>query len=110
MNGDEQLLNRRVCGADHDDPNLGPLLHRTYAELVGGPLGGLLLDIHGCGPRKGPAGRHTWSPSLLIGSADGGEDDRLSPSTATYWGLPGPRQAEDGRNSGGDDSTKLIGS
>jgi hypothetical protein len=25
----------------------GPLPHRTYAELVGGPLDGLLLDIHG---------------------------------------------------------------
>jgi hypothetical protein len=47
MNGDEQLLNRRVYGADHDDPNPGPLPHRTYAELVGGPLDGLLLDIHG---------------------------------------------------------------
>ncbi|MGY4928513.1 hypothetical protein [Streptomyces sp. 900105755] len=46
MNGDEQLLNRRVYGADHDDPNPGPLPHRTYAELVGGPLDGLLLDIH----------------------------------------------------------------
>ena len=44
---DEQLLRRRVYGADHDDPNPGPLPHRTYAELVGGPLDGLLLDIHG---------------------------------------------------------------
>ncbi|MGW1602467.1 hypothetical protein [Streptomyces eurythermus] len=25
----------------------GPLPHRTYAELVGEPLDGLLLDIHG---------------------------------------------------------------
>ena len=47
MNGDEQLLNGRVYGADHDDPNPGPLSHRTYAALVGGPLDGLLLDIHG---------------------------------------------------------------
>ncbi|MFJ9662684.1 hypothetical protein ACIRPR_32585 [Streptomyces griseoflavus] len=47
MNGDEQLLNGRVYGAEHDDPNPGPLPHRTYAELVGGPLDGLLLDIHG---------------------------------------------------------------
>jgi hypothetical protein len=31
----------------HDDPNPDPLPHRTYAELVGGPLDGLLLDIHG---------------------------------------------------------------
>ncbi|MET8957184.1 hypothetical protein [Streptomyces sp. NPDC004533] len=34
MNGDEQLLNGRVYGHDHDDPNPGP-------------LDGLLLDIHG---------------------------------------------------------------
>jgi len=47
MNGDEQLLNRRVYGAGHEDLNPGPLPHRTYAALVGGPLGGLLLDIHG---------------------------------------------------------------
>ncbi|MFH8371372.1 hypothetical protein [Streptomyces sp. NPDC018031] len=49
MNGDEQLLNGRVYGHDHDDPDPdpGPLPHRTYAELVGGPLDGLLLDIHG---------------------------------------------------------------
>jgi hypothetical protein len=47
MNGDEQLLNGRVYGAEHDDPHPSPLPHRTYAELVGGPLDGLLLDIHG---------------------------------------------------------------
>ncbi|WP_030750529.1 hypothetical protein [Streptomyces sp. NRRL S-31] len=44
---DEQLLRRRVYGADHDDPDPGPLPYRTYAELVGGPLDGLLLDITG---------------------------------------------------------------
>jgi hypothetical protein len=37
---DEQPL-RRVYGADHDDP--GPRPGRDYAELVGGPLDGLLL-------------------------------------------------------------------
>ncbi|MFI9569766.1 hypothetical protein [Streptomyces rishiriensis] len=40
---DEQLLRGRVYGTDRDHP--GPLPHRDYAELVGGPLGGLLLDI-----------------------------------------------------------------
>jgi hypothetical protein len=44
---DEKLLRGRVYGAEHDDPHPGPLPHRTYAELVGGPLDGLLLDIHG---------------------------------------------------------------
>ncbi|MFF4874419.1 hypothetical protein ACIPQA_32980 [Streptomyces sp. NPDC090109] len=46
MNGDEQLLRGRVYGHDHDDPDPGPKPGRTYAELVGGPLDGLLLDIH----------------------------------------------------------------
>ncbi len=32
---------------DHDNPCPGPLPHRTCAELVGGPLDGLLLDAHG---------------------------------------------------------------
>ncbi|MFH7340339.1 hypothetical protein [Streptomyces sp. KHY 26] len=44
MNGDdEQLLRGRVYGHDHEDP--GPRPDRRYAELVGGPLDGLLLDI-----------------------------------------------------------------
>ncbi|MFH9672137.1 hypothetical protein ACH4L5_07615 [Streptomyces sp. NPDC017405] len=42
---EEQLLRRRVYGADHDQP--GPRPGRRYAELVGGPLDGLLLDITG---------------------------------------------------------------
>lgn len=46
MNGDERLLKGRVYGADHDDPDPGPRPDRSYAELVGGPLDGLLLDIH----------------------------------------------------------------
>lgn len=40
---DEELLCRRVYGADHDRP--GPRPDRRYAELVGGPLDGLLLDV-----------------------------------------------------------------
>ncbi|MBL1118412.1 hypothetical protein JK364_39515 [Streptomyces sp. 110] len=50
MNGDEQLLRGRVYGCDHDDPDPGPLPHRTYAALIGGPLDGLLLDITGWRP------------------------------------------------------------
>ncbi|MFC8583721.1 hypothetical protein ACFUGD_04005 [Streptomyces sp. NPDC057217] len=38
-------LRGQVYGHDHDDPGPGP--GRTCAELVGGPLDGLLLDIHG---------------------------------------------------------------
>ncbi|MGW4163463.1 hypothetical protein [Streptomyces sp. NPDC004788] len=43
----EQLLRGRVCGHGHDDPNLGPFSYRTFAGLVGGPLDGRLLDVHG---------------------------------------------------------------
>lgn len=50
--GDEQLLRGRVYGRDHDDPNPGPLPHRTYAALDGGPLDGLLLDITGWRPEE----------------------------------------------------------
>lgn len=39
-------MSGRIYGADHDDPNPCPLPHRTYVELVDGPLDGLLLDIH----------------------------------------------------------------
>ncbi|WP_033220207.1 hypothetical protein [Kitasatospora phosalacinea] len=42
---DELLLRGRVYGADHEDP--GPRPGRTYRELVGGPLDGLLLDVTG---------------------------------------------------------------
>ncbi|MFD4973644.1 hypothetical protein [Streptomyces sp. NPDC058424] len=52
MNGDEQLLRGRVYGHDHGDPNPGPLPHRTYATLMGGPLDGLLLDARAGGRRK----------------------------------------------------------
>ncbi|GAA3041545.1 MDR/zinc-dependent alcohol dehydrogenase-like family protein [Streptomyces glomeratus] len=44
---DEQLLRGRIYGRDHDDPDPGPRPGRRYAELVGGPLDGLLLDITG---------------------------------------------------------------
>jgi len=44
---ERQLLRRRVYGADYDAPDPGPQPGRCYAELVGGPLDGLLLDVHG---------------------------------------------------------------
>ncbi|QKW66142.1 hypothetical protein HUT15_37145 (plasmid) [Streptomyces sp. NA03103] len=65
------MLNGRVYGAEHDDPNPGPLPHRTHAELVGGPL----LDIHGwrteevddgvaltAGLSRWPGGRALYDP------------------------------------------------
>ncbi|MFE9773242.1 hypothetical protein ACFYOV_16490 [Streptomyces sp. NPDC005931] len=38
-----EFMRGRVYGADHDDP--APRAGRSYAELAGGPLDGLLLDI-----------------------------------------------------------------
>ncbi|MET3985665.1 hypothetical protein [Streptomyces sp. PvR034] len=49
---DEQVMRGRVYGRDHDDPVPGPLPHRKYAVLVGGPLDGLLLDITDLRPEE----------------------------------------------------------
>jgi hypothetical protein len=94
---DEQPLRSRVYGADHDHP--GPLPSRDYAELVGGPLDGLLLDITGrtaheiqtgvalmtergqfdpggralCDARPGERNRRDWS----------GDSSEASPSAAS---------------------------
>ena len=38
-----EFMRGRVYGSDHDDA--GPRPGRLYAELVGGPLDGLLLDV-----------------------------------------------------------------
>ncbi|NED83477.1 hypothetical protein G3I76_25710 [Streptomyces sp. SID11233] len=43
----DEIMRRRVYGADHDDPDPGPRPGRVYRELVGGPLDGLLLDVTG---------------------------------------------------------------
>ncbi len=43
----DELMRRRVYGADHDDPNPGAQPGHAYVELVGGPLDGLLLDVTG---------------------------------------------------------------
>lgn len=44
---DARWMLRRVYGADHDDPDPGPQPGHDYAELVGGALDGLLLDVTG---------------------------------------------------------------
>ncbi|MFG2146168.1 hypothetical protein ACGFRG_18460 [Streptomyces sp. NPDC048696] len=43
----DELIRRRVYGADHDDPDPGPRTGHDYRELVAGPLDGLLLDVTG---------------------------------------------------------------
>ncbi|MBQ0826398.1 hypothetical protein [Streptomyces tagetis] len=47
---EEEFMRGRVYGADHEDP--GPRAGRDYAQLVGGPLDGLLLDLGGDGPAR----------------------------------------------------------
>ncbi|MGW5354228.1 hypothetical protein ACWERV_27380 [Streptomyces sp. NPDC004031] len=44
---DARWLQRRVYGADHDDPDAGRRDEHEYVELSGGPLDGLLLDVTG---------------------------------------------------------------
>ncbi|WP_335938872.1 hypothetical protein [Streptomyces sp. PTD5-9] len=65
---DEQLPPRRVYGADHDQP--GPQPDRRYAELVGGPLDGLLFDI--TGRTQGEAGTGVALPTELGQFGPGG--------------------------------------
>ncbi|MFC7815692.1 hypothetical protein ACFUTR_13740 [Streptomyces sp. NPDC057367] len=69
-----EFMRGRVYGAEHDDP--GPRPGRAYAQLVGGPLDGLLLDVtdlseqeYGRGlslateiGRYGPGGRSAYAP------------------------------------------------
>ncbi|MET7636605.1 hypothetical protein [Streptomyces sp. NPDC005078] len=76
---DELMWQRRVYGADHDDPDPGPKAGHEYRELVGGPLDGLLLDVTGWtdaalrdGARLlteigayGPGGRSEYKPRLV---------------------------------------------
>ncbi|MFF5256455.1 hypothetical protein ACFY4K_31005 [Streptomyces leeuwenhoekii] len=69
---DEQLLRRRVRGADHDQP--GPRPDRHHAELVGGPVDGPLLDITG------------WTP--------GHPQDRGQPGDEDGGPLPGDSTSE----------------
>jgi hypothetical protein len=45
MDEGQFLSGRRVYGADYEDAGTRP--DRTYVELVGGPLDGLLLDVTG---------------------------------------------------------------
>ncbi|MBZ6227133.1 hypothetical protein ACFW5S_08045 [Streptomyces olivaceus] len=69
-----EFMRGRVYGADHDNP--GPRAGRVYAQLVGGPLDGLLLDVTDLEPqerdrgvslatevgRYGPGGRAAYAP------------------------------------------------
>ncbi|GAA2454180.1 hypothetical protein [Streptomyces glaucus] len=75
-----EFMRGRVYGADHDDP--GPRPGRVYAQLVGGPLDGLLLDITDRSEhelrdgvalrteigRYGPGGRAVYTPRAARGS------------------------------------------
>jgi hypothetical protein len=74
---DARWLQRRVYGADHDDPDPGPQTGHEYVELSGGPLDGLLLDVTGVPAAErgegaaliteigkyGPGGRSCYGPA-----------------------------------------------
>lgn len=74
---DASWWNRRVYGAERDDPDPGPRPDHVYVELVGGPLDGLLLDVTGWPTQEvvegamlmsdhgafGPGGRSDYEPS-----------------------------------------------
>lgn len=76
MDEDEEILRGRVYGMDRDDRNPGLRPGRDYAQLVGGPLDGCLLDITGWSGtemhsgialltelgRFGPGGRAMYGP------------------------------------------------
>ncbi|MEU0163671.1 hypothetical protein ABZ154_34065 [Streptomyces sp. NPDC006261] len=47
MDRDDELPRGRVYGQDHDHSRPGAVPGRDYADLVGGPLDGMLLDITG---------------------------------------------------------------
>lgn len=69
-----EFMQGRVYGADHEDASPRP--GRRYAELVGGPLDGLLLDVTDEPERRegesvalpteigryGPGGRALYAP------------------------------------------------
>ncbi|MCA1223393.1 hypothetical protein [Streptomyces sp. 8L] len=71
-----EFMQRRVYGADHDDPDPGPQPGHEYRELVGGPLDGLLVDVTGWDAEEvvegaaliteigayGPGGRAQYGP------------------------------------------------
>ncbi|MEV7192078.1 hypothetical protein AB0N81_09730 [Streptomyces sp. NPDC093510] len=80
---DEQLLRGRVYGQDHERP--GPRPGQSYAELVGGPLDGLLLDITGWTQEEVDAGVGLRTELGRFG-ADG---------RATYRPRPGDRRRFD---------------
>lgn len=83
MDRDEELLRGRVYGTDHDDPNPCPRPGRTYAELVGGLLDGLLLDITGWTPDEVQTGA-----ALMTELGQFGVGSRPGPVR------PAPRRAE----------------
>ncbi|MFJ1751197.1 hypothetical protein ACIOJD_33955 [Streptomyces sp. NPDC088116] len=72
----DELMRRRVYGADQDDPDPGPQPGHVYRELVAGPLDGLLLDVTGWSEEQlgggalliteigayGPGGRADYNP------------------------------------------------
>lgn len=57
----------RVYGTDPDDPCPGPRPGHDYAELTGGPLDGLLLDVTGWSADDRATGAALITPHGLHG-------------------------------------------
>ncbi|MDT0406723.1 MULTISPECIES: hypothetical protein [Streptomyces] len=73
-----EFMRGRVYGADHDDPS--PRDDRTYVELSGGPLDGLLLDITDLPERDL---RHGVTLPTEIGRYGPGAHTHYTPRTPT---------------------------
>ncbi|MET9496199.1 hypothetical protein [Streptomyces sp. NPDC006552] len=84
---EQEFMRGRVYGADHDDA--GPRPGRRYAQLVGGPLDGLLLDVTDRPAEEtravvalrtelgafGPGGRALYGPTDAAGRRLGWQGD-----------------------------------
>ncbi|WP_093782233.1 hypothetical protein [Actinacidiphila guanduensis] len=85
---DARWMLRRVYGAEHDDPDPGPEPGREYADLVGGPLDGLLLDVTGWS-RQARAGGVALATEIGAFGAGGHAWYRARPADPARWDWDG---------------------
>ncbi|MFD4986187.1 hypothetical protein [Streptomyces sp. NPDC058374] len=81
---DERLLRGRVYGHDPAAPEASPLPGHHYAELVGGPLDGLLLDITAVPPEDRPQGA-ALPTALSTHGPDGRSVYQPRPTAPSRW-------------------------
>jgi hypothetical protein len=73
---------RRVYGADHDDPDPGPRDRHEYVELSGGPPVGLFLDVTGIPEAERDYG---MVPDTEIGRYEAGGRACYGPTLTRLW-------------------------